>query len=237
MHRDLLKRAKDTILKALSYQHESFGHKIGAIDVLREITEALARPSPEPDTHHPEIQALRSEKARKNLEIDIANQILDDPEYEPSGIDHDYWTVWHDKLYALTRKASSDSVVKHKNGDCEAHKNVRTDGPVCIVCLQNEIVKLRAELVKPLPEPVAWMTEDGRITTGSNAPEQFGKHWCIPLYAEPPAAEQKPLSDDELDEIESQGNFYILDNYDNYIFMYKDFARAVERKHGIKEQE
>lgn len=86
--------------------------------------------------------------------------------------------------------------------------------------------KIKEYLAKPLPEPVAWMTEDGRITTGSNAPEQFGKHWCIPLYAEPPA--RKPLTDDEMQEV--------LDEWlsDPVISLPIDLIRLTEQKHGIK---
>jgi hypothetical protein len=51
----------------------------------------------------------------------------------------------------------------------------------------NLLREINEYLAKPLPDPVAWMTEDGRITTGSNAPIKYGKHWSIPLYAEPPA--------------------------------------------------
>ena len=60
----------------------------------------------EPDMRHPKIQALIGGKARREIELRIAEDLLDDPEYENCGLDGDYWILLHDKIVALQQRVS-----------------------------------------------------------------------------------------------------------------------------------
>ena len=75
------------------------------------------------------------------------------------------------------------------------------------------LVELNLAQKEPSPEPVAWMTKDGRISTldvtsktrgGTQwGPQYFGEHWCIPLYAHPPQKSEAPkvLTDEAVERI------------------------------------
>lgn len=65
---------------------------------------ALAAQS-EPDMRHPKIQALIGSRARREIELSIAEALLDDPAHEISGTDGDYWLPMHDKIVALQSDA------------------------------------------------------------------------------------------------------------------------------------
>lgn len=106
------------------------------------------------------------------------------------------------------------------------------------------------ELAKTEPDPVAWkanISEGGKAYITSS---DFTHDAILYLTGDFESDEQKlqlakdiehklnqtarkPLSDDEIEGIESQGDFYFTDNHGNYIFMYKEFARAIEKAHGI----
>lgn len=66
------------------------------IDALRA---ALAQqPIAEPDMRHPKIQALIGGKARREIELRLVEQLLDDPDCDLSAMDMEYWHGLHDKL-------------------------------------------------------------------------------------------------------------------------------------------
>lgn len=52
----------------------------------------------EPDMRHPKIQQLIGSISRRNIEIRLVEQILDDPLCELSAADMEYWGPLHDKL-------------------------------------------------------------------------------------------------------------------------------------------
>ena len=85
---------------------------------------------------------------------------------------------------------------------------------------------LRKALAQPEPEPVAWMDRDGDIYP---MPETEG--WRPPhklLYTHPP--QRKPLTDEEI--------LKAWKPYEGNAFTTKyEFARAIERAHGIGSQE
>ena len=54
--------------------------------------------SGEPDMKHPKIQALIGGKARREIELQIVEQLLDDPDCDLSAMDMEYWHGLHDKL-------------------------------------------------------------------------------------------------------------------------------------------
>ena len=66
---------------------------IAAIDA------ALAQQtSAEPDMRHPKIQALIGGKARREIELRLVEQLLDDPDCDLSAMEMEYWHGLHDKL-------------------------------------------------------------------------------------------------------------------------------------------
>ena len=79
----------------------------------------------------------------------------------------------------------------------------------------------------PEPEPVAWMvyTLDGKSAFVTDNPKDFTQdHRALPLYTHPP--QRKPLTDEEILEAWKpfEGNPFTT----KY-----EFARAIERAHGI----
>jgi hypothetical protein len=95
------------------------------------------------------------------------------------------------------------------------------------IALENFISELKAQIEKPLPEPYAYCLYEA-VNGGHDDLLTFdpaGKE-AISLYTEPLA--KKPLTDDEIMKI-----WFNNENADDPIA----YARAVEEKHGIKDQE
>lgn len=59
----------------------------------------------EPDMRHPKIQALISSNARKSIELQLIEQILDG-ETNFTPMDMEYWDTIHDKLYKLINETT-----------------------------------------------------------------------------------------------------------------------------------
>ena len=92
--------------------------------------------------------------------------------------------------------------------------------------MDNAITALRTALAEPEPEPVAWQWKDGTLT---NDPDRADGTWT-PLYAHPP--QRKPLTDEEIELLAVKHAPPIDPAFakdDDFI----EFARAVERAHGI----
>jgi hypothetical protein len=66
--------------------------------VAREALDAFSVPSGEPDWRHPKIQALIGAKARREIELQLVEQLLDNPDCDLSAMDMEYWNGLHDKL-------------------------------------------------------------------------------------------------------------------------------------------
>lgn len=75
-------------------------------------------------------------------------------------------------------------------------------------------------------EPVAWMTEDGRVATDdlkrSAMASSSKASFNIPLYTHP-QPKRGPLTDEQIDAVYG----------DTVGYSYIEFARAIERAHGI----
>jgi hypothetical protein len=96
-----------------------------------------------------------------------------------------------------------------------------------------ECSRQRNELLNKLksqaqPEPVAWWIPKAEqfCLPSSDGTRPFAKAW-EPLYTSPPA-QRKPLTDEQIEEMAN-------DFEEGYVFLYRSFARAIERAHGIKE--
>jgi hypothetical protein len=68
------------------------------IDACRAALAAPSVPSGEPDWRHPTIQALIGGKARREIELQLVDQLLDDPDCDLTSMDMEYWHGLHDKL-------------------------------------------------------------------------------------------------------------------------------------------
>ena len=91
------------------------------------------------------------------------------------------------------------------------------------------IIALREALAEPEQEPVAWMMvnkKHGHKPTLHWTPqEDWHITWkAVPLYTAPLA--RKPLTDSEVFNMAA-------DYYEGYGFKAAEFARAIERAHGI----
>ena len=99
----------------------------------------------------------------------------------------------------------------------------------------------KRENVKPEQEPVAWMMvneEHGHKPTLHWKPqEDWHITWkAVPLYTAPPA--RKPLTDTEIDALFNSQAWVSVVFFDAYgkpleRASSRDFARAIERAHGI----
>lgn len=87
---------------------------------------------------------------------------------------------------------------------------------------------IREALAEPEQEPVAWMCSDESMTHKGYTRFARTKNelWNIPVYTTPPP--RKPLTDAEIFNTAA-------DYYEGYGFKALEFARAIERAHGIGE--
>ena len=95
------------------------------------------------------------------------------------------------------------------------------------ICLPAEIDTamdaIREALAEPEQEPVAWAHQPPGMSTIYSIDPISGPD-SIPLYAAPSA--RKPLTDSEVFNLAA-------DYYEGYGFKAAEFARAIERAHGI----
>jgi hypothetical protein len=95
----------------LEATQESLREHMAEIKTLRDAMEQADKPktiaewwtekqtaSGEPDMRHPKIQALIGAKARREIELQLVEQLLDDPGCDLSAMDMEYWHGLHDKL-------------------------------------------------------------------------------------------------------------------------------------------
>jgi len=64
----------------------------------RDALKAALAQQREPDMRHPKIQSLIGQNARKNIIIGLIEQLLEDPNLDPSAMEMEYWDSMHDKL-------------------------------------------------------------------------------------------------------------------------------------------
>lgn len=95
----------------------------------------------------------------------------------------------------------------------------------------DEITALKAALAEP-QEPVAWLHTDPDkprvkfLEWHKDEPGYRGRWIKTPLYSAPP--QRKPLSDEELDRLWREPM--------SADWEHREYARAIERAHGIKEE-
>lgn len=82
-----------------------------ATEIIERVRAAGAAPvvqppvPPEPDMRHPKIQRLIGQKARREIELSLVEELLDDgPDVEVSAMSMEYWGPMHDKLKAALSK-------------------------------------------------------------------------------------------------------------------------------------
>ena len=64
----------------------------------------VAQP-PEPDMRHPKIQRLIGAKARCEIELGIVEQLVEDPNFDATSMDMEYWGPLHDRLKSALEAA------------------------------------------------------------------------------------------------------------------------------------
>ena len=100
--------------------------------------------------------------------------------------------------------------------------------PLQINAAREAITALRTAIAEAeKQEPVAWanINKHGDITHTNNKRMPWSK---TPLYTTPPAAQQKPLTEEEIADIWDEQLFYITD-----MSLAIDFVRDIEAAHGI----
>ena len=63
-----------------------------------ELRAALAAQPAEPDMRHPKIQVLIGKNARQHIWMMLVEQLVEDPNFETTSMDMEYWDTLHDKL-------------------------------------------------------------------------------------------------------------------------------------------
>jgi len=100
------------------------------------------------------------------------------------------------------------------------------------------ITALREALAQPVQEPVAWTTmpeaDDWDFVSGNKDPTGKLEGKWFPLYTTPPAAQRKPLTEEDLRKLADKHLFYQPEGYE--VSGIYNLARAIEAAHGIKEQ-
>lgn len=77
------------------------------MDAIRALHIALDVPD-KPIWANPEIQNLIKSDARKSIVIRLIEQLIEDPNFETTSSDMEYWEPIHDKLHALLTKVPSN---------------------------------------------------------------------------------------------------------------------------------
>jgi hypothetical protein len=97
------------------------------------------------------------------------------------------------------------------------------------------ITALREALEQPKQEPVAWQykTAEAGIFVSDQLPQDVQVwqdiEWSIPLYTTPP--QRKPLTDEDIAEVAER-----MEATDATSSFWREFARAIEAAHNIKEE-
>lgn len=113
-------------------------------------------------------------------------------------------------------------------------ETMKVEGPLHVVC---QCDKCKAEKQKQ-GEPVAWTLTE---TLEKKETTTTGRLWFsnpqnsswTPLYTTPQPA-QKPLTDEQIDEATQKWAGHTMVSLDRLI-MCREYARAIEAAHGIKE--
>lgn len=93
---DLLRRSRNLLSHPPLWWQENEASRVRLIGQLDAALHAVV--SEEPNMRHPKIQALISSNARRNIELQLIEQLLDDPDCELTSMDMEYWHGLHDKL-------------------------------------------------------------------------------------------------------------------------------------------
>ena len=93
---DLLRRSRNLLSHPPRWWQENEASRVRLIGQLDAALHATV--SEEPNMRHPKIQALIGSNARRNIELQLVEQLLDDPDCELTSMEMEYWYGLHDKL-------------------------------------------------------------------------------------------------------------------------------------------
>ena len=118
--RELMQQALEDIcgaklceINSMSSRHEMIRLLDKAITALRE---RLAQPEPDWDWRHPKAQSVIGAKARLQIKLRLIEQLVEDPNFETTASDMEYWEPLHDKLQERLAQPEQEPVAwKHKH--------------------------------------------------------------------------------------------------------------------------
>ena len=128
--------------------------------------------SGEPDMRHPKIQALIGGKARREIELRLVEQLLDDPDCDLSAMDMEYWHGLHDKL---REKLTAAPAQPAPAPECDSPKLCAVNG----ACAGQYGTKKQCATAQPAPARVPLTDEQINQITA----EQWGKGLGAPYAA------------------------------------------------------
>jgi len=91
----------------------------GSIEALRVYTAKITKQAAtapatadpaDPDMRHPKIQRLIGSNARKDIEMRLVEELLDDPDADMSPMAMEYWNNTHDKLRAALKASAQPAL-------------------------------------------------------------------------------------------------------------------------------
>jgi hypothetical protein len=206
----------------------------------------LAEPD-EPNWRHPKIQGLIGSEARLRITIDLIWRILEDPNQEFGPSDMEYWDTIHDKLKeALSTKPAAPQPAQQPVDEREAFEAIFLPGSGVtfdrdangfykgvFVSEAWKVWQARAALSAPQAAP----NDDGTLPTYTDELElryieacEERDHLRQVLAAQAAqAAAAQPLTESAIQQI---GLDIPSQHHPGWLI---EFARAIERAHGITE--
>jgi hypothetical protein len=88
---------------------------------IQRLRDELQLPGAEPDMRHPKIQRLIGSNARKDIEMSLVEQLIDDPDCDLTSMDMEYWNSTHDKLREALLAADKREIQRLRDELPRAH--------------------------------------------------------------------------------------------------------------------
>ena len=113
-----LREAAEMALKRLDVYFVEHGNDED-FEATQALRQALTQPEQEWDSRHPKAQALIGERARLRIELWLVERLVDDPHFETTPSDMEYWGPLHDKLKEALAQPEQEPVAWIGKGACQ----------------------------------------------------------------------------------------------------------------------